>query len=85
MTTNIIFGITDHSQCMKCKKIQPIPIDMVIEVDVEIDIEIDMPKIISDVDEFLISKKSDYGLYYQLNSPNFSYRTFKKMLYKNIH
>src|SRR5438128_400190 len=46
---------------MKCKKIQPIPVDMVIDfgAEIEVDIEIDTPKIISDVDEFFISKKSN--------------------------
>jgi hypothetical protein len=50
LTTNIIFGITDQTQCKKCKRIS------------KIDIDIDIMKISSgnhNVDEFLISTRTN--------------------------
>src|SRR2546429_403364 len=49
LKTNIIFGVTNRSQCKKCKKIQTIPVDMdiILDSDIDLDIDIDIPKIIS--------------------------------------
>src|SRR5581483_9430956 len=50
LTTNIIFGITDQSQCQKCKEISKV--------------EIDITNITSgnrDIDEFLVSTRTNIG------------------------